>query len=140
MHIAASWSVPLVQRLVQAGASIDGDVPGISTLRCAVGAGTARGVRMIPALVALGARETLGDRAMRWFSVILIKGDPASDAEVRAALTALVSVGCSLTKPGADGFTPMDDASRFGNAPVVRALLALGVDANRRDYRGHAFR
>ncbi len=49
---------------------------------------------------------------------------------MRAALRALVRVGCSLTAPHAEnGRTPMDTAARFGNAPVVRALLALGVAA-----------
>ena len=91
---------------------------------------------MIPALVALGARETLGNRAMRIFAALPAKGAPASDEEVRAALTALVSAGCSLTEPGPDGITPVDHAAQSGNAPVVRALLALGVDANHRNQRG----
>ena len=56
IHDAARWSARLVQRLVQAGASIDGDAAGSSTLRAAACAGTTVGVRMIPALVALGAR------------------------------------------------------------------------------------
>ena len=136
LHFAAMWSARLAQRLVQAGASIDGDVADISTLHCAAGAGSARGVRMIPALVALGARETLGNGAMHIISVLPVKGAPASDEEVRAALTALVSAGCSLTEPNAGGFTPMDRAAQSGNAPVVRALLALGVDANHRNQRG----
>ena len=136
MHYAAQWSARIVQRLVSAGASIDGDVVGVSTLFCAAGARTARGVRMIPALVALGARETLGNEAMVAFAEWPVEGAPASDEEMRAALTALVSVGCSLTEPGADGYMPMDLAARRGNAPVVRALLALGVDANHRDQRG----
>ena len=129
IHIAATWSARLVQRRVPAGASIDGDVAGNSTLCCAATATTARGVRMIPALVALGARETLGNRAMGMFALCPVKGAPASDEEVRAALAALASAGCSLTEPGADGVTPMDRAARCGNAPVVRALLALGAAA-----------
>ena len=129
IHWAAQWSGRIVQRLVQAGASIDGDVAVVSTLNEAAAARSARGVRMIPALVALGARETLGNEAMRTFAQWPVEGAPASDEEVRAALTALVSVGCSLTEPSADGFTPMDDAARRGNMPVVRALLALGVAA-----------
>jgi len=48
---------------------------------------------------------------------------------VRAALTALVSVGCSLTAPDANGRTPLDGAAQYGNASVVIALLALGVAA-----------
>ena len=130
IHYAAQWSVSIVQRLVQAGASIDGDVVGNSTLCCAAGAATARGVRMIPALVALGARETLGNRAMHYFACWPAEGAPASDEEVLAALTALVSVGCSVIEPDEDDdHTPMDDAACNGNAPVVRALLALGVVA-----------
>ena len=119
----------LVQRLVAAGASIDGAVAKNSTLVSAAGAGTARGVRMIPALVALGARETRGNMAMQYFAGSPVKGAPPSDEEVRAALSALVSVGCSLTAPDANGFTPMDTAACTGNAPVVTALLALGVVA-----------
>ncbi len=84
---------------------------------------------MIPALVALGARETLGNSSMHTFAWLPVKGAPASDEEVRAALTALVSAGCSLTELRAGGFTPMDVAAHFGNAPMVRALLALGVAA-----------
>ena len=127
IHLAAEWSARLVQRLVAAGASIDGDVEDNSTLCCAAVDGF--GVRMIPALVALGARETLGNKAMRRFAYAPLYGPPPSDEEVRAALTALVSVGCSLTAPHADGCTPTDDAAHAGNAPVVRALLALGVTA-----------
>ena len=129
IHLAAQWSARIVQRLVQAGASIDGDVAGNSTLRDATATASARGVRMIPALVALGAPETFGNRAMRTFAMLPVEGAPPTDKEVRAALTALVSVGCSLTEPGADGCTPMDLAARYGNAPVVRALLALGAAA-----------
>ena len=129
IHIAAHLSARLVQRLVQAGASIDGKVAGNSTLCCAAAAASARSVRMIPALVALGARETLDNVAMHIFAQGPAEADPASDKEVRAALTALVSVGCSLTEPNANGNTPMDRAARYGNAPVVRALLALGAAA-----------
>jgi ankyrin repeat protein len=131
IHLAARWSVRLVQRLVAAGASIDGDVVGTSTLLNAAAARTARGVRMIPALVALGARDAHGNMAMRSFAHWPVEGDLPSDEEVRAALTALVSVGCSLTVPDADedGWTPMDTAADRGNAPVVIALLALGVGA-----------
>ena len=56
-------------------------------------------------------------------------GRPPSDGDVAAALTALVSAGCSLTQPDADGYTPLDIAAFKGNTPVVRALLALGVTA-----------
>ena len=48
---------------------------------------------------------------------------------MRAAQTALVSVGCSLTAPDAGGWTPLDAAASRGNAPVVTALLSLGVAA-----------
>ena len=129
IHIAARWSARLVQRLVQAGASIDGDVANNSTLLCAAAACSAHGVRMIPALVALGARETLGNEAMVAFAGWPVKGAPSSDEEVRAAVTALVSVGCSLTEPNAMGYTPMEPAAKCANAPVLRALLALGVAA-----------
>ena len=130
IHFAAHWSARLVQRLVQAGASIDSNVAGNSTLCCAARAGTARGVRMIPALVALGARETLGNRTIHVFACWPVEAAPPSDEEVRAALTALVSVGCSLTDPGeGSDLTPIDIAAIRGNAPVVRALLALGVAA-----------
>jgi ankyrin repeat protein len=133
IHLAAMWSARLVQRLVAAGASIDGDVAGNSTLCCAASASTALGVRMIPALVALGARETLGGEAMQRFANWPVEGDPPSDEEVRAALTSLVSVGCSLTAPQAPheylGWSPMGTAIHWGNAPVVTALLALGVTA-----------
>ena len=125
-----------MQRLVQAGASIDGDVTGNSTLCCAATAATARGVHMIPALVALGARETLGNRAMHIFAWLPVEGAPTSDEEVRAALTALVSVGCSLSEPGAGDITPIFGAAYKGNAPVVRVLLALGVDTNHRNQHG----
>jgi ankyrin repeat protein len=84
---------------------------------------------MIPALVALGARETGGNQAMYNLSYWLVEGAPLSGEEVRAALTALVSVGCSLTEPDAGGWTPMDFAAQYSNAPVVTALLALGVAA-----------
>ena len=140
IHFAATFSVRLVQRLVAAGASIDGDVEDNSTLCCAVGARSTRGVRMIPALVALGARETLGNLVMHGFAVgndaikqfacWPVRGTPPSDEEVRAALTALVSVGCSLTAPDVLERTPMDGAARGGNAPVATALLALGVAAS----------
>ena len=93
IHWAAQWSARLVQRLVQAGASIDGDVAGNSTLRCAAGASCARGVCMISALVALGARETLGNEAMVAFACWPVEGAPPSDEEMRVALTALVSAG-----------------------------------------------
>jgi hypothetical protein len=129
IHAAARWSARLVHRLVQAGASIDGDVAGHSTLRAAAGARTALGVRMIPALVALGARETGGNEAMRILAFYPVEGAPPSDGEVAAALTALVTVGCSLTQPNALGMAPMDNAALTGNAPVVRALLSLGVAA-----------
>jgi len=139
MHIASLWSVRLVQRLVAAGASIDGDVAGNSTLCSAAGARSARGVRMIPVLVALGARETLGNEAMQRFAHWPVKGAPPSDEEVRAALAALVSAGCSLTTPHANGRTPMDLAAIKGNASVVTALLALGVAATTQSL-AHAFK
>ena len=132
IHLAARWSARIVKRLVQAGASIDGDVAGVSTLFEAADARSARGVRMIPALVALGARETLGGAVMHAFAGWPVAGAPPSDEEMRAALTALVTVGCSLTEPDARGDSPMDDAARSGNAPVVRALLALGAAATTR--------
>jgi ankyrin repeat protein len=94
---------------------------------------------MIPALVALGARETLGNSAMGAFAEWPMEGAPPSDEEVRAALTALMSVGCSLTEPDANGDSPMDRAARRGNAPVVRALLALGVAATTKSL-AHAVR
>jgi len=117
-----------VQRLVQAGASIDGGVEGQSTLWAAARAGTAQGVRMIPQLVALGARETRGNLAMIVFAQHSVKGAQPTDGEVVAALNTLVSAGCSLTQPD-DGWTPLDVAACWGNAPVVRALLSLGAPA-----------
>jgi ankyrin repeat protein len=84
---------------------------------------------MIPALVALGARETGGNEAMHVFAHLPVEGDPPSDEEVHAALTALVSVGCSLTAPDVDEDSPIEGAAYYGNAPVVTALLALGVAA-----------
>jgi hypothetical protein len=129
IHLAAQWSLRLVQRLVAAGVPIDGGVAGNSTLRSAAGAGTARGVRMIPALVALGARETGGDDLVRHIVDMPVGGTSPSDEEVRVALTALVSVGCSLTEPDEDGDSPMDVAALNGNASVVTVLLALGVAA-----------
>jgi ankyrin repeat protein len=128
-HLTSRWSARLVQRLMSAGASIDGDVAGYSTLCAAACARTVLGVRMIPALVALGARETVGNQAMLEFALNLVEGALPSDGEVAAALTALVSVGCSLTQPDADGMSPMDVAAEYGNAPVVRALLSQGVAA-----------
>ena len=129
IHLAARWSVRLVQRLVQAGASIDGGIADTSTLREAFCVRTAVGVRMIPALVALGARDTLGGTVMHDFAACPVIGAPPPDGAVAAALTALVSVGYSLTQPDADGYSPMDWAAGVGNAPMVRALLALGVAA-----------
>ena len=129
IHRAVQWSARLVQRLVQAGAPIDGGVADNSTLREAACSCTALGVRMIPALVALGARETLGCTVMHEFAAIPVEGAPPSDGDVAAALTALVSVGCSLTQPDERGSTPLDYAADAGNAPVVRALLVLGVAA-----------
>jgi hypothetical protein len=114
---------------VQAGASIDGDIAGNSTLRAAACARTALGVRMIPALVARGARETGGTDAMLVFACNPVEGAPPTDGEVAVALAALVSVGCSHTQPNAHGLAPMDSAALGGNAPVVRALLSLGVGA-----------
>ena len=129
IHNAAEWSARLVQRLVRAGASIDGNVAGASTLCEAARACTAVGVRMIPALVALGARETLGGTVMHDFAFNPVKGAPPSDGDVAVALTALVSVGCSLAQPNANGKSPLDLAAFKGNTPVVRALLALGAAA-----------
>ena len=129
IHDAARWSAHLVQRLVQAGASTNGDVAGNSTLRSAAVARTAAGLCIIPALVALGARETLGGTVMHDFAATPVEGAPPSDGDVAAALTALMSAGCSLTQPDAHGMTPLDWAADKGNAPVVRALLALGITA-----------
>ena len=136
IYTAAVWSARIVQRLVAAGAPIDGDDAGSSTLSRAALDGTARGLRMIPALVALGARRTLGIEVMDVCSRPHDDQQP-SDEEVRAALTALVTVGCSLTAPdaggngpmGLNGWTPMITAAFYGNAPAVRALLAMGVAA-----------
>ena len=129
IHLAARWSARLVQRLVQAGASIDGDVAGASTLCEAAVARTALGVRMIPTLVALGARKTLGRTVMYDFAACPVKGVPPSDGDVAAAIKALKRVGCSLTRPGYRGKSPLDLAADKGNSPVVRALLARGVAA-----------
>jgi len=119
-----------VQRLVAAGASIDGDVAGHSTLCAAAGARTARGVRIIPTLVALGARETGGNNALFDFAFYPVEeGVQPSDGEVAAALAALVSVGCSLTEPNRRRMRPIVIAAQMGNAPVVRALLSMGVVA-----------
>jgi ankyrin repeat protein len=84
---------------------------------------------MITALVALGARETGGNQAMLNFAGCAVEGAPPSEGEVAAALTSLVSAGCSLTQTDVHGHTPMDWAAQKGNAPVVRALLSLGVVA-----------
>ena len=129
IHFAAQWSLRLVQRLVKAGASIDGDVEDNSTLLAAAGAGTAQGARMILRLVALGACETLGNQAMIRFASCPAKGDQMTDEEVVAALNTLESVGCSLTEPALDIGTPLDWAAVRANAPVVRALLSLGAPA-----------
>jgi hypothetical protein len=129
IHNAAMWSARLVQRLVAAGTPIDGDLEAFSTLRQAATACTALGVRTIPALVALGAREAGGNKAILEFASNPVKGAQPSDGEVAAALTALVSAGCSLTQPDADEWAPMNLAAVTGNAPVVRALLSLGVTA-----------
>ena len=130
IHLAAEWSTRLVQRLVQAGAPIDGDVVGNSTLCAAAASENSEGVRGIPRLVALGARETLGNMAMdRLAGGYVDFGVPLSEEEERAALTALVSVGCSLTEPDEAGSTPLDAAALGGRVTLVRALLALGVTA-----------
>ena len=143
IHRAARWSARLVQRLVLAGASIDGDLADSSTLCAAASAYTAHSVRMIPALVALGARETHGNRAV-W---VLAnnhpsEGTPPSDSEVLAALNALVSVGCSLAESDEDeddddddGGSPLDLAVNAGNTPVVRALLSLNAPATMTSYQ-----
>ena len=130
IHRAAQWSARLVQRLVEAGASIDGDVEGLSTLCEAASSFSARGVRMIPTLVEMGARETLGNGAMYDFAMCSARRPPPSDGDVAAALTALVSVGCSLTLRHENGWSPMDWAAQNDNLPVVRALLAQGVAAS----------
>ena len=131
IHRAARWSARLVQRLVQAGAPIDGDVADNSTLQQAAGACTAVGVRMIPALVALGARQTLGTEVAE-LARKPAEGAAPSDSDVTAAFTALVSVGCSLTQPYSRGNSPLEFAAGWGSAPVVRALLAAGVEATTR--------
>jgi len=87
---------------------------------------------MIPALVALGARETGNDDgydALHAFAFSPVYGTQPSLGEVAAALTALVSAGCSLTQPDEYGMVPMDFAASKGNAPVVTALLSHGVAA-----------
>ena len=127
IHAAAAWSVRLVQRLMGAGASVDGDAVGNSTLRCAAASSTAHSVRMLPVLVGLGARETGGNAAVQALARFPVKGAPALNEEVRTALTALVSAGGSLTAPDAGGWTPLDTAASRGNAPVVTALLSLAV-------------
>jgi len=127
IHFAAQWSARLVTRLVQAGESIDGGVAGESALHHAASSLSARGVRMIPQLVALGARETLGNRAMMRLAQWPVVGVQPSNEEVFAALGALQSVGCSATAPEAGGMTPTDRAAKHGNTPVLRALLAMGV-------------
>ena len=136
IHFAAQWSAGLVQRLVQAGASIDGDAEHITTLCAAIRAGrTAQGVHMIPQLVALGAREMLNGAPENWAQEMHCIYDPAvgaqpTDGEVAASLNALVSVGCSLSQPDDTELAPLDWAARDGNAPMVRALLSLGVPAS----------
>ena len=84
---------------------------------------------MIPRLVALGARETLGSDAIIGFAQYPVEGAQPANAEVAAALNALVGVGCSLTQPNGGGFTPLDSAAYCGSAPVVHALLSLGAPA-----------
>ena len=145
-----------MQRLVAAGAPIDGDVAGHSTLWAAADAGTVAGARTIPALVALGARnDDMGDALVAhfiqelaykerelpsedpgdWFFVRLLtyqERELPSEEAARAALAALESAGCSLVAfEQYDDYqrTPMDWAASFHNLPVVRALLALGVAA-----------
>ena len=71
-----------------------------------------------------------GGRVMHIFASNPVKGAPPPDCDVAAALTALVSIGCSLTQPDERGITPLDWAARTGNAPVVRALLAMGAPAD----------
>ena len=76
IHAAAAWSVRLVQRLMAAGASVDGvgigDAVGNSTLRCAAASSTARSVRMLPALVGGWARaRRAATRRCRRLRVIL---------------------------------------------------------------------
>ena len=66
---------------------------------------------------------------MHDFAFFPVKGATPPDGNVAAALTALVSVGCSLTQPNAGGMTPLESAANAGNTPVVRALLALGAPA-----------
>jgi len=125
IHFAATWSARLVQRLVQAGALIDGDVDGASTLLAAASAGTVQGVRMIPRLVALGARQTLGNEAMIVVAKYSDKGAQPTEDEAVAALAALVSVGCSVTQPDGEGLVPQDYAAH--DSSVERALVSLGA-------------
>ena len=71
------WSARLVQRLVQAGASIDGGVGGEATLVTAAFARWAQGVCMIPQLVALGARNTTSHSAMSYLATFPANGRAA---------------------------------------------------------------
>jgi ankyrin repeat protein len=146
IHIAAKWSVLIVQRLVAAGVpiigelddSVEGRRDGNSTLLAAAHAPTTTGLRMIPALVSLGARELARENAHNDGSVhAFVSGAsfmraraPWSTDEARVALVALASAGCSLTaQQEGDGQTPMETAAQRGNLPFVEALLAVGVAA-----------
>jgi hypothetical protein len=146
IHIAAKWSVLIVQRLVAAGVpiigelddSVEGRRDGNSTLLAAAHAPTTTGLRMIPALVSLGARELARENAHNDGSVhefvsgasFMRARAPWSTDEARVALAALASAGCSLTaQQEGDGQTPMETAAQRGNLPFVEALLAEAVAA-----------
>jgi ankyrin repeat protein len=96
---------------------------------------------MIPALVALGARECAREDAGSDGSVPEFvrgmcstrAGAPWSAGAVRVALAALASAGCSLTAQCHwDGQTPLELAVEFRRLPLVEALLAEGVPATTR--------
>jgi ankyrin repeat protein len=131
-HYAARWSARLVQRLVAAGAPIDGGGGGDSTLCVAARAGTVQGVRMIPALVALGADVDDAADAMLELALHPVKGAQPTNAEVVAALKALESMGnYRVLEPDDDtGLMAVDWAAIAGNVPVVRAELSRGAVAD----------
>jgi len=85
-------------------------------------------MRMIPQFVALGAREILGNGVIESLAYWPVKGAQPSNKEAKAAVVALQSVGCSATaRSNYDRMTPSDIAATHGNAPVLRALLAIGA-------------
>lgn len=130
IHYAARWSVPIVERLVAAGAKINAVSFGLRpTTPLGEAFGGMQAMRMIPQLVALGARMTVGDERGIALACELMRRRDLSQDELAAILTTLATAGVSLSAYNFNWKSPLDIAAGYGNLPALRALLALGVKA-----------